>query len=495
MLYVSILILAALVIICIISVRYKDEKLINSLDKKEHKLYFLYPVAALLTEKTGLNKMFNKTNAAIKVKFLHVSDQGDKYTKLYLYKKLSLILSVVFLFSGLSLILSVQHILNNSGYFNGVLVRPETGKEDVRIRLKFRMQNETDDNDAYEGEIIVKNSARSYTETEWEQILKEAVPYLEKKMLGENESPDYVHSNLNFFKEIPETGISVEWIPENHRLISSNGKVLNTDLTEKKDTWVTAVLKYRDKRVEHTIPLTVWPSFSDDKDKLYQKLQKIIAETEKQKESEKEWTLPDKVDKYIVNWEKPVSNPAGSIFILGILASVSIWFLTDRDLDNRLRQKNNQMLQDYSEIINKFSLLVNAGMTIKQAWFNISEDYIKKRDDGKGKARHAYEEMLVTWHELKLGVPEAKAYEQFGQRVGLLPYMKFSSLLVQNLKKGNKDMVNLLKAEAMEAIHERKEAAKKLGEEASTKLLAPMAIMLLIVLIIIMIPAFVSFNI
>ena len=35
------------------------------------------------------------------------------------------------------------------------------------------------------------------------------------------------------------------------------------------------------------------------------------------------------------------------------------------------------MLLDYPEIINKFNLLINAGMTIRQAWSKITEDYIK----------------------------------------------------------------------------------------------------------------------
>jgi len=80
-------------------------------------------------------------------------------------------------------------------------------------------------------------------------------------------------------------------------------------------------------------------------------------------------------------------------------------------------------------------------------------------------------------------------------RAGLLPFMKFSSILVQNLKKGNRNMVDLLRQEAAEAFQERKETVKKLGEEASTKLLGPMIILLFMVLAIILIPAFISFRI
>lgn len=191
----------------------------------------------------------------------------------------------------------------------------------------------------------------------------------------------------------------------------------------------------------------------------------------------------------------PGNNIAFRVLFIGIIGSVLLWVFMDKALDDKMKIRKNQMLLDYPEIINKFNLLVNAGMTIRQAWNKISDDYKQSNRLDKGQKRYVYEEMQVTLYELKLGVPEVNAYEQFGQRIGLMPYMKFSSMLVQNLKKGNKNMVDLLKQEAMEAFQERKETAKRLGEEASTKLLGPMMIMLLIVLIIILIPAFISFQI
>jgi hypothetical protein len=103
--------------------------------------------------------------------------------------------------------------------------------------------------------------------------------------------------------------------------------------------------------------------------------------------------------------------------------------------------------------------------------------------------------MLATTYELKLGVPENKAYEQFGRRTGLIPYIKFSSLISQNLKKGTKGFTELLLHEATQAFENRKESAKRQGEEAGTKLLIPMMLLLVIVFLIIMIPAFMAFQI
>ena len=50
-----------------------------------------------------------------------------------------------------------------------------------------------------------------------------------------------------------------------------------------------------------------------------------------------------------------------------------------------------------------------------------------------------------------------------------------------------------LEQEAMEAWDERKRKARVLGEAAATKLLIPMIMMLIVVMAIIMIPAFLSF--
>ena len=87
---------------------------------------------------------------------------------------------------------------------------------------------------------------------------------------------------------------------------------------------------------------------------------------------------------------------------------------------------------------------------------------------------------------------EIKAYELFGRRIGLLPYMKFSTLITQNLRKGTSDMLRILEYEAVDVLNEKKENARILGEEASTKLLFPMMIMMVEVFAIIIYAAFQS---
>ena len=67
-----------------------------------------------------------------------------------------------------------------------------------------------------------------------------------------------------------------------------------------------------------------------------------------------------------------------------------------------------------------------------------------------------------------------------------------STLLTQNLKKGNRDLLKRLREEVSRAENEKVQTCKKLAEEASTKLLVPMVLFLVVVMVMVMLPAFLS---
>ena len=72
----------------------------------------------------------------------------------------------------------------------------------------------------------------------------------------------------------------------------------------------------------------------------------------------------------------------------------------------------------------------------------------------------------------------------------MLQSMIFSTLLVQNLKKGSDDLLRRMELEAEDAVRILRELAKKQGEEAGTKLFLTMMLMFVVVLAIILTAAF-----
>ncbi len=57
------------------------------------------------------------------------------------------------------------------------------------------------------------------------------------------------------------------------------------------------------------------------------------------------------------------------------------------------------------------------------------------------KSKAVYEEMIESMNQLKAGVSELRVYQDFGNRCDVREYMKFSSLLAQNLKKRFKRII------------------------------------------------------
>ena len=102
-------------------------------------------------------------------------------------------------------------------------------------------------------------------------------------------------------------------------------------------------------------------------------------------------------------------------------------------------------------------------------------------------------QLQILLRDLHNGILEQTAIEQFGRRLASPLYIKFSGLLIGNLKKGNTELLRMLKEEADAAFVIRRNQARKRGEEAATKLLFPMILMLGVVMAVIMLPAFLSF--
>lgn len=177
-----------------------------------------------------------------------------------------------------------------------------------------------------------------------------------------------------------------------------------------------------------------------------------------------------------------------------MIISILIFLLERRELEKRVTLRNEQLLQDYPELVSKFSLLTLAGLSISNALFRIINDYHDTLSNG-GQKRFVYDEIALTCQRLKNGVYEPIAYEEMGQRFSLPCYIKFSSFLISGLKRGTSDFNRLLAEEATTSLLERKAAILQKGERASSKLMGPMILMFIVILMLVMIPALSSINI
>ena len=131
-------------------------------------------------------------------------------------------------------------------------------------------------------------------------------------------------------------------------------------------------------------------------------------------------------------------------------------------------------------------------MSSYNALCKMAADYKMLKAAGNVQERFAYEELTACVNRISAGTPETQAYKELGKNCGIHSYVKMCSFLTQNINKGNANIFELLKEETKEAFEERKAIARRTGEEAGTKLLGPMVMMLSVVLVIVIVPAFMS---
>ena len=184
----------------------------------------------------------------------------------------------------------------------------------------------------------------------------------------------------------------------------------------------------------------------------------------------------------------------GILVLLGVVLAVLLYLKDGMEKGEKQKKRQQELLMDYAEVVFKLKVFTGAGMTVSNTWKRMVADYEKQLKEGRGKPRAAYEEMKYTLQQIQYGVSEGQAYAEFGKRCRLQPYLKLSSILEQNRKTGTKNFSELLELEMAEAWEQRKNLARRLGEEAGTRLLVPLFLMLLIVMVMIMMPAMMAIG-
>ncbi len=319
-------------------------------------------------------------------------------------------------------------------------------------------------------------------------LQKERLP---ETILGENDNLQQVVGDLQLPSKIAGLPFTVNWYSTDYSLIGFDGKLHREALKEdSKGVVLTAEFVYGDWRDTMKIPIVVCRRADGEEDKR-ETIKGALAESLKEQGYEETVRLPESVDNKPVRFFTESSVSPAMLLGVACLGILAVLLAKVGEHRKQLEKRSEQMQRDYPDVITKLTLLLEAGMTIRYAWERIVNDYLKYGNSKE--KRYAYEEMIKTRHQLQLGMPEATAYAQFGRRCGTIVYLRFSSVLVQNLEKGTGSIIPLLRKEAEEAMCERKEHARQMGEEAGTKLLLPMAGMLILVLLIVMVPAFMSF--
>ena len=342
-------------------------------------------------------------------------------------------------------------------------------------------------------EFQVSVSGQAYTRDELDQMFQEGIEKLDTIMLGKNQSLEVVTSDLRFVDRLPGGQLTVEWSVDSYQYLTHQGQLKEQNIPDEGVlVEIEATLSFEEEFVIIQRAAHLYPKEYSALEGWLKALEQDLERLDQETRDREYLALPTEVESQPISWHLPPNYDYVGMLVLGIVVAI-MYILSEKQKEKATTKKQQeQMLLDYPKIIETFSLFIGAGMTPRVAWFRICELYLKQR--GEKGLRHVYEEMVVTMYEIKGGKAEAICYEDFGSRIGITYYRKFGALLAGNVKKGAKGMVGLLRNQAEDAREERKNTAKRLGDEVGTKLMLPMFMMLGIVLIVVILPAFMSIQ-
>lgn len=402
----------------------------------------------------------------------------------YFAKKIADTLLVLTVMAAVSLAVFLTEGRGGDVVENNELQRPGYGMGDREEDLTVQMEGLDE-----ERPLKVTIQEKRYTAQQAGRLLEQGKETVEAGLPGENDSLDQVRTALNFPTSLENGAVAVEWMTIPYGIVDENGAIVGEPEETGTMVEIRATLSCQGEELIYETAACVFPPDLTEEEALWRAVREEVERADEAEAEQPVLTLPGWIAGRKVTWIQASEKLFPLFLFLTILLPCLVWLWKDQQIHEKIKERDLQLRADYGELLWKMTMLLGAGLTIRGAFMKIAADYQKEKE---GRVRYAYEEMLSACIEMKSGVAEGTAYENFGRRCGLPGYIKLGSLLSQNLKKGSKGLASILEKEAETSMEERKNMARKLGERAGTKLLFPMILMFAVVLVILIVPAFLS---
>ena len=265
--------------------------------------------------------------------------------------------------------------------------------------------------------------------------------------------------------------------------------IMSTDIVPKSTEGETKYLKTQYHAAPYRIYVSIVPRALSRYESLLLQLQQAITAEDEGSLGENMLSLPTEIDGQRICYSEHEDRSYLLLPLLGVIAAMAIYMRQGQARRTEKKQREALLMLDYSELVSKLMVYIGAGLTVRNALETISQHFDALIARGIKEDRPLYQELRTMVIQFRRNMPESEIYLSFGRRVNLKPYTKLVSLIEQNRMNGARNLRAMLELEMEDAFEQRKTTARRLGEEAGTKLLLPLFIMLGIVMIIVIVPA------
>lgn len=457
---------------------------------KEHPFSGFYPTCLLIYRLLQMLPVWKDSTIEKHIGSLQIMSKNQLQEQVILFrcKQIATMLVILMGAIGLWMMLTAKDMLQWKQNGSGITIMRNTygqlaSEEQLLVTVNG---NETT-------EVKLEVQPRQYTKKELGVKIQEAMDYVEEHLKGENDSLDRVWKSLYLPTELPDNPIEVRWTSDAYDLIHTDGTVCSDNLKAPAVVCLTAKFSYEEEEKKVTYPVCVVSPEKTAKEKTIAKITGEIQQQEKNSREKQEFTIPNHIGNALISKKDDSKNNNGIIIIIGLIIGALLFTKQQEELKQQVKERESKLRLGYPELVRQLSLLIGSGITMKGAFQKLENKYLKLRDSG-GEIQPVYEEIIIANRQMEQGISQMEALEQWGKRIGLTMYRKLANLLMQNASMGNAGLVSLLEQEELTAMEQRRQLAKKMGEEASTKLLFPMIMLLAVTIMLILLPALIRFQ-
>lgn len=387
------------------------------------------------------------------------------------------VLKIAIIVEVIGIIATLGEFLTSKVWFDNTIERPAVGESDSQEELEYKTDNKKTD-------IVLDVPAMLHTAEEKEELISKAKEEIDGSFIGDNEDLDEINQSVVMKESYVDGLVKAEWQLSDYKIVGAEGEINYDNVSGETLIDADVTLTCEDVSDVYSFSFRVVPLDTNSSLGIDYYVRKAIHGLFQ--DSDDTVTLPDKVGDKEVIWSKKYTFLGAKIGILGVLAAVAMVIGQAKEEKNKKDKYLKSMVRDYPKIVESLSLYVGAGLSIKNAMYRISEEYMIRRSKKK---EPGFEGVLRVCREIEEGRSEVKAFENLASYCPTREYRRLSNLLTSSIKKGSKGMLEQLENEEAEAFEMQKQYVKIAGEEASTKLLFPMIGLLGIVLIIIIAPS------
>lgn len=244
----------------------------------------------------------------------------------------------------------------------------------------------------------------------------------------------------------------------------------------------------------YSYALRILPLKLSETEALEMALQNTLQYSNEHTRSTDKLLLPKEIMGHHIHFSEKKNFRYLLIPLLGLFACFLLPLQALEQQKTRQKTRLSSLTLDYAELVSKLVVYLGAGLAIRNSFSEIAKHYNYLVKNCHQESHPLYEELNTLLNQLASNVGEGEAYLNFSKRIALKPYGKLISLIEQNRKNGSKDLSRQLHMEMEEAFSVRKHMAKRLGEEAGTKLLLPLILQLFIIMLMILYPAMQSLH-